>query len=79
MFRVYSSGQGGAIAQALRDAGYAVTQFTAQGRDGEVTVVNSAVARRHAPTVKTIVLQVDAGAFITVDEVRPLQRGFFRH
>ncbi len=79
MFRIYSPGQGGMIAQALRDAGYAVTQFTAQGRDGEVTVVNSAVARRHAPSVKAIALQVDAGAFITVDDVHPLQRGFFRH
>ncbi len=79
MFRVYSPAQGETIAQALRDAGFAVTEFTAQGRDGVVTVINSAVARRHTHKVRRIVLQADAEAFITVDEVHPLQRGFFRH
>jgi uncharacterized protein YebE (UPF0316 family) len=79
MFRIYSPLSGANIAQALREAGFAVTEFTARGRDGTVTVVNSAVERRHRSTVQAIILQVDQGAFITVDEVRPLQRGYFRH
>jgi hypothetical protein len=29
--------------------------------------------------VHDIILKVDPAAFITVDEVRPLQHGFFRH
>ena len=79
MFRIYSPTLGMDIAQALRDAGYAVTEFTAHGRSGTVTVVNSAVARRHRSAVQAIIRKVDPEAFITVDEVRPLQRGYFRH
>lgn len=79
MFRIYSTEFGVAIAEALRTAGFAVTEFTAHGRDGAVTVVNSAVARRDAHTMHDIILKVDPAAFITADEVRPLQRGFFRH
>jgi len=79
MFRIYSPSLGVQIAQALRAAGFAVTEFAAHGRDGLMSVVNSAVARRDAHTVHDIVLKVDPAAFITADEVRPLQRGFFRH
>jgi uncharacterized membrane-anchored protein YitT (DUF2179 family) len=44
-----------------------------------VTVVNCAVARKQIPAVRAIIDQVDPNAFITVDEVRPLQHGYFRH
>jgi hypothetical protein len=46
--------------------------------DGTITVVNSAVARRHRQTVRILVEQVDPEAFITADDVRPLQHGYFR-
>ena len=70
---------GAAIADALRAAGFAVTAFTAHGRDGAITVINSAIARRDIARAQDIVRQLDPGAFITVDEVQPLQRGYFRH
>ena len=77
MFRIYSHASGEAIAQTLRAAGYAVTEFVARGRDGNITVVNSAVARKDARAVETTIRQADPQAFITVDEVRPLRRGYF--
>jgi len=79
MLRVYSPAAGAAIAGALRAAGFAVTEFTAHGRDGAITVINSAIARRDIARAQDIVRQIDPGAFITVDEVQPLQRGYFRH
>jgi uncharacterized protein YebE (UPF0316 family) len=79
MLRVYSPTSGQAIAEALRAASFAVTEFTAHGRDGEITVVNSAIARRDTAKAQTIIKQIDPGAFITVDEIQPLQRGYFRH
>jgi uncharacterized protein YebE (UPF0316 family) len=54
-----------------------VTEFVARGRDGNITVVNSAVARKDARAVETTIRQADPQAFITVDEVRPLRRGYF--
>ncbi len=79
MFRIYSPAEHGlAIAQALRASGHAATEFTAQGKDGPVTVVNCAVARKDIAAVRAIIFQADPHAFVTVDEVRPLQRGHFR-
>ena len=77
MFRVYSATSGAAIARALRDAGHAVTDFVAHGRDGRITVVNSVVARKDAPAVRAIIDGIDPQAFVTVDDVRRLRRGYF--
>lgn len=77
MFRVYSSAFGAEIARALRDAGHAVTDFVAHGRDGRLTVVNSVVARKDAPAVRAIIDGIDPQAFVTVDDVRRLRRGYF--
>jgi len=77
MFRVYSLAGGAAIAQALREAGYAVTEFVAHGRDGRITVVNSVVARKDTQVVQSVIEHIDPQAFVTVDEVRPLRRGYF--
>jgi len=77
MFRVYSLAYGTVIAQTLREAGYAVTEFVAHGRDGRITVVNSVVARKDTQTVQAVIEHIDPQAFVTVDEVRPLRRGYF--
>ena len=79
MFRIYSPTYSAIIAQTLRESGFAATEFAAQGRDGTITVINSAVARRHRQSVQKIVKQIDPEAFITVDDVHPLQHGYFRH
>ena len=77
MFRVYSPTHGAEIARKLREAGYAVTDFVAHGRDGRITVVNSVVSRKDAQSVQAIIEGVDPQAFITVDEERSLRHGYF--
>ena len=79
MFRIYSPAHGHDIAEALRAAGHAATEFPAIGRDGTLVVVNCAVSRRNASAVRAVIEGVDPGAFVTVDEVRPMQGGYFRH
>jgi uncharacterized protein YebE (UPF0316 family) len=79
MLRVYAPASGEAIATGLRAAGFAVTEFSAHGRDGAITVINSAIARRDISRAQDIVRQIEPGAFVTVDEIQPLQRGYFRH
>ncbi len=79
MFRIYSPARGAAIAKALRDLGHAATEFTAQGKEGTVTVINCAVARKDVTKVQAVVAAADPNAFVTVDEVRPMNRGHFRH
>jgi len=78
MFRIYSPAHGHEIAEALRASGHAATEFPAIGRDGTLTVVNCAVSRRNASAVRAAIEGVDPGAFVTADEVRPMQRGRLR-
>ncbi len=79
MFRIYSPARGAAVAKALREAGHAVTEFMAQGKDGAVAVVTCIVARRDIPIVRAAIAAADPNAFITVEESRPMSRGYFRH
>ena len=51
----------------------------ARGKDGLLTVVNYVVARRDAQPAREIAEKIDPNAFITIDEARSLQRGYFRH
>jgi uncharacterized protein YebE (UPF0316 family) len=76
--RIISSRRGTAVAQAIRDAGYAATEISGQGKDGTVTLINSSIRRRDITRVRREVFQIDPTAFITVGEVRPLHRGFWR-
>jgi uncharacterized protein YebE (UPF0316 family) len=76
--RVISSGQGQAVAQALREAGHAVTELTGRGRDGTVSVLSASVQRRELDRLVRLVTGLDPAAFVTVEEVRPLRRGHWR-
>ncbi len=77
--RVYSPDYGKSIAETLRNSGHAVTEFIARGRTGMITVVNCVVARRDVATIRAIIDQVDENAFVTMDQVSVLDRGYFRH
>lgn len=76
--RIISSQRGSAIAESLRRAGYAVTELAGRGKDGTVSVVTASVRRRDIEPVRREVLQADPEAFMTLSEVRPLHRGYFR-
>ena len=76
--RIISSTKGQAVANALRAVGYAVTEISGRGKDGMVNVLLITVRRKEVDHVQDIVLQADESAFITIEEVRPLWRGFYR-
>ncbi len=76
--RVISPGRGAVLAQRLREAGFAVTEVAGRGRDGTVNVLNLTVQRKRVPEIRRLVTNFDPKAFITVEDVRPLRRGYFR-
>lgn len=76
--RIISSRYGAGTAESLRQAGYAVTVIAGRGRDGTVDVLSCSVPRKQVPAVKSLVMEADPSAFITVEDVRPLWRGFWR-
>lgn len=78
LLSIISSRRGSAVAECLRDAGYAVTEIPARGKDGMVTLLNCNVLRKNVDKVRQMVKVVDEEAFITADDIRPVRRGFWR-
>jgi uncharacterized protein YebE (UPF0316 family) len=78
LLSIISSSRGSAIAECLREGGYAVTEIPARGKDGMVTLLNCNVLRKNVDGVRQLVKNVDDEAFITADDVRPLRRGYWR-
>jgi uncharacterized protein YebE (UPF0316 family) len=75
---IVSPRRGSAIAEHLREQGYAVTEIPARGKDGMVTMLNCSVRRRKLLQVRQIIPEIDPDAFITAEDVRPVRRGFWR-
>lgn len=69
---------GAALSQALRDAGFAVTEIPARGKDGMVSMLSISVQRKDVMKVEDIVNTTDPGAFVIAEDVRPMRRGFWR-
>ncbi len=78
LLSIVSSRRGAAIADCLREGGYAVTEIPARGKDGMVTLLNCNVLRKQADKVRQMVNQIDDEAFITADDIRPVRRGYWR-
>jgi uncharacterized protein YebE (UPF0316 family) len=76
--RVISAKKGSTIPDALRKAGFAVTEIQARGRDGKVTLLNSSIMRRDVSRFEDLVTKTEPGAFITAEDVRPIRVGFWR-
>jgi uncharacterized protein YebE (UPF0316 family) len=75
---IISSRLGVALAQVLRNEGFGVTEISARGKDGMVSVLSVSVLRKDVPHVETLVHEKDAEAFVTSEDVRPVRRGFWR-
>jgi uncharacterized protein YebE (UPF0316 family) len=76
--RIISPRKGSAITEQLREQGYGVTELPGRGRDGMVTILDVSVQRKDIPHVRNLVGAADPDAFITVEEIRPLHRGYWR-
>lgn len=77
--RVISSSRGNLIAEIIRRSGYAVTEVPSRGRDGTVLMILCSVFRRDVDRITHEICDIDKDAFITVEDVRPLNRGFWRN
>jgi len=75
--RVISPHRGSALADAIRASGYAVTELAARGKDGTVAVLTCSVRRRDISRVTRQAHAIDPEAFVTVEDVRPLHRGYW--
>lgn len=68
----------GQLANAIRLAGFAVTEIEGRGRDGDVDLLRIVVPRRRARALTELIQDYDPNAFITVEEVRATQGGYMQ-
>jgi uncharacterized protein YebE (UPF0316 family) len=76
--QVISPSRGVVMAQILRENGFAVTEIPARGKDGMVSMLSMSVRRKEVFSVEKIINDCDEAAFITTEDVHPVQRGFWR-
>lgn len=66
------------IADALRDAGFGVTEIPARGRESSFMMIDCRVLRKQSNDVESLVLEIDPDAFITAEDVVPRRSGIWR-
>lgn len=75
---VITHDQGHAIALAIREAGFGVTESIGEGRDGSVTTLRSVVTNRELPAILAAIRELNPDAFVAVEEARTVRRGWIR-
>ncbi|HEX7555577.1 MAG TPA: DUF5698 domain-containing protein [Leptolinea sp.] len=75
---IISMMRGAAVCDALRLAGFGVTEIPGRGKNGTVSVILTSVFRKDVDRLETIILETDPEAFVTREDVRPMRRGFWR-
>jgi uncharacterized protein YebE (UPF0316 family) len=68
--------QGGAIAAALRQAGFGVTITHGEGRDGGVTHLRSLMSNRDTAKALSVIRSVQENAFVSVEPAVSVHRGY---
>ena len=76
--QIVTQRRGMALAKALREGGYGVTEIAAHGKDGMVHLLTASVLRKDVAKAQAIVHETDEEAFVTLEDVRPIRRGFWR-
>ncbi len=76
---IISKTKGKEIAAKLREMGYGVTELIGEGKDGSVSIVRTNVKRKQTKDVHTIIESIDPEAFITEDDLIPINAsGYWR-
>lgn len=75
--RIISKNRGSQIAETLRGAGYGVTEIAAFGKDGNVDLLHSSIRKSEKNKLFLLVEDIDDCAFITAENVRPIQHGYW--
>jgi len=67
-----------AVAEALREAGFGVTELYGHGRENHVGIVEAIVPRKNVDEILRVAKSVDEDAIVTVTEARTVQRAYWK-
>jgi uncharacterized protein YebE (UPF0316 family) len=76
--RIISAEKSGPLAEALREAGFGVTELFGHGRERSVGIVEVIGPRKSVNAVLEIAKSADENAIVTVTEARTVLRGYWR-
>jgi len=76
--RAISTEKSADLAEALRQAGFGVTEYYGYGRENAVGVVEVIIPRKSVDAVLGIARSVDENAIVTVTEARTVQRAYWK-
>ncbi len=76
--RAISTEKSAPLADALRQAGFGVTEYYGYGRENTVGTVEVIVPRKSVDAVLGIIRSVDENAIVTVTEARMVQRAYWK-
>jgi uncharacterized protein YebE (UPF0316 family) len=76
--RVITSAHAPEILGFIRGSGHAATEMPGFGMEGKVSVIHTSVGRDAVGTIRDGICLIDRNAFITVEELTPVNRGFWR-
>lgn len=79
ILRVITSTGSPPVAQALRDAGYGVTELNAEGLRGDVRIAFTVVPRRRTRDVLSRVEALNESAFVTIQSISKPEIHHRRH
>jgi uncharacterized protein YebE (UPF0316 family) len=74
--RIISITKGHELADAIRQEGYGVTEMTAEGQSGPVTLLNVVTHRKQVGEIIRLINEIDGTAFVTVEDTRKVVRGY---
>jgi uncharacterized protein YebE (UPF0316 family) len=77
MVRIIGSGDTDTLISSLKDSGYGVTYFDAQGASGPVKVIYTVIKRKELKDVIQRIQDCDPDVFYTIEEVRQANKGVF--
>ncbi len=75
--RIIARQNGEALMTALHDAGFGVTSVNGEGTTGPVKIIYTIIKRKHLNQVRQIVHTAAPEAFVSIEEARTTERGFF--
>jgi uncharacterized protein YebE (UPF0316 family) len=64
------------VEAAVRKAGFALTRYEGSGRDGPVDVLDVVCSAKGLPRLKSVVAEVEPGAFLYTQQLSAWQGGF---
>lgn len=77
VIRIIASENGASLIHSLHTAGFGVTRLDGHGSAGPVSVIYTIVRRRNVDQALGIIRKTAPEAFITIEETRSTEKGFF--